>query len=159
MDGYGLGYIYIFFSDFGRATDIMFLVGWLPDPPDQINIHIKNKIKPLSPSLSLSHLVFSLSLLSYSVTTSLAHPLFLPPSLSAFSLSFIVTSSIKAAAVQPLLHRHGLSSLFSLSTFAWGRTHRHRVVPDQVRLHWIWWDLARSSEILLDLASSSLDFG
>ena len=37
--GYGLGYL--FFSGFGRATDIMFLVGWLPDPPDQINIHTK----------------------------------------------------------------------------------------------------------------------
>ncbi len=52
MDGYGLGYLY--FSDFGRATDIMFLVGWLPDPPDQISIHIENKIKPLTqPPFSL----------------------------------------------------------------------------------------------------------
>ena len=85
MDGYGLGYIYIFFSDFGRATDIMFLVGWLPDPPDQINIHIKNKIKPLSPlslSLSFSFLTLSPQLLSHNLTGS---PSFSP----SFTLSFL----------------------------------------------------------------------
>jgi hypothetical protein len=32
--------------------------------------------------------------------------------------------------------------------------HRHREIPDQVRSHRIWWDLARSSEISPDLVRS-----
>jgi hypothetical protein len=98
----------------------MFLVRWLPDPPNQIRIHIKNKIKPLTrPPFSLIWFSHSLSSITQSqLTTSPAHPLFLPPSLSAFSLSFIVTATSSSPAQSKL-------SLLSLSTFAWGRTRRH----------------------------------
>ena len=148
MDGYGLGYLY--FSDFGRATDIIFLVGWLPDPPDQINIHIENKIKPLTrPPFSL---IFSLSLLSYSVTTT-------SPALSpSFTLSFLPLFHCHrltaASSKLPLLSRRsrswrsiGVPDLgvclgfqivaFQISAFSWARSHQ------------IWWDLIRSSEILI----------
>jgi hypothetical protein len=39
------GYRFFFSSDFGRSMDIIYLVGWLPDPPDQIIINIKKKKK------------------------------------------------------------------------------------------------------------------
>ncbi len=110
-DGYGLGYL--FFLDFGWATDIMFLVGWLPDPPDQISIHTNFSLtRPLF-SLSFSFLTLSPQLLSHNTDAS--------P--SAFSLSFTVTSSwhfFTSTGSRQLLHRHGqaLSSQLSLSTFA-----------------------------------------
>ena len=134
----------------------MFLVGWLPNPPDQISIHtiILNYPTPFP-----SHLVFSFSfLLCYSLTGaspfsfSLLHS---QPSPSLSSSSFFTVKLLAQAhgsfftstGSQQFLHRHGLmavssptrsSSLFSLSAFAWGRTRRHGVAPDQVRPHQIW---------------------
>ena len=82
-------------------------------------------------TLFLCHLVFSLSFLSYSE--------FLPPSLSAFSLSFIGTGS------RQLLHRHGqaFSSQFSLSAFAWQRTRRHGWLSSQYSLSAFAWRRTR----------------
>ncbi len=132
MDGYGLGYLY--FPDFGRATDIMFLVGWLPDPPDQISKHIENKIEPIA------RLPFSHSLLSYSVTShhnltgsfSLLHSQ-LSPSLSSSRAHGSFLSSLFSWRLRSrrLLGVSDLGVLdlgvwlgFQISAFAWGSTSR-----------------------------------
>jgi hypothetical protein len=61
----------------------MFLVGWLPDPPDQISIHTNFSLTQPPFSLSFSFLTLSPQLLSHNTGAS--------P--SAFSLSFTVTGS------------------------------------------------------------------
>ncbi len=88
------------FSGFGQVMDYPFFVGYPPDPPDT---YIKlNSTPPHLIFLSLSHIFCrlpnsqppSLPRLHHGphgITASPAHPIFLPPSLSAFSLSFIVT--------------------------------------------------------------------
>jgi hypothetical protein len=83
--------------------DFPFFVGYPPDPPDTY-IKIKSPPPPII-FLSLSHIFSAASLtpslhhphasitalLPHRITASPVHPIFLPPSLSAFSLSFIVT--------------------------------------------------------------------
>jgi hypothetical protein len=92
------------FSGFGQVMDYPFFVGYPPDPPDT---YIKITSTPpdliflslfhifstasFTPSLLLSHPSITAPSLPHGITTSPAHPIFLPSSLSAFSLSFIIT--------------------------------------------------------------------
>ena len=85
MDGYG--FCFNFYSGFGRASVFMFLVKWIPDPPDQMSIILfllknpnPNPYPPNPPTRPPPHLSFSylknkISLsLSLSLTLTHLHP-------------------------------------------------------------------------------------
>ena len=97
MDGYGYGFL--FSSNIGRFTDIIYLVGWLPESPDQIIINIKKKKK---------------NLINYPLHLWL--PTF-PTSLFSFFLSFYILSFSLPTRDSPLSPLSPLPSFHFFSHF------------------------------------------